>query len=225
MQKLIIEVKIMGNEKLREIKLSKASKYTILTAFLLTVIGGGLLTMSKTEEANESEIVNSDNVNVPEEKEEEIVVTQEEKLITPYKVNAQIKTYYYDINDNSATREKALIYYNGSYTPSKGIDYFYNNNNFEVIASFSGKVMDKKVDPLYGVSVYIKNDNGLVAIYSSLSDVNIKVGDNIKQGDVIAKAGSNTISSSLGNHLNFSLMKNDKYINPMSNFSKNIKDI
>jgi len=215
----------MENEKLREIKLSKASKYTILTTLAIAVITGGVISFARNGVEETDEVVNDDNVVEEDKKEEETTVVVEEKLITPYSVKAEIKTYYYDLNDDSATREKALIYYNGSYTPSNGVDYYYDNTNFDVMSAFSGKVVDKKVDSMYGASVYIQNDNGLVAIYSSLTDIKVNIGDEVKQGDIIARAGNNTIGSNIGNHLNFSLLKNGKYINPISNFSKNIKDI
>ena len=214
----------MEKEKLREVKLTKATKYTLLTAFLIGAIGLGVTSIDRDVENPTSEVVNSGVEETPKV-EEEIVVKEEEKLALPFKVNAQIKTYYYDLKDDANTREKALVYYNGTYTPSMAVDYFYNNQNFEVVASFSGKVIDKKVDPMYGVTLYISNDNGLMAVYSSLSDVKVSVGDIVKQGDVIAKAGSNTINSNMGNHLNFALLKDDKHINPLTNFSKNVKDI
>lgn len=214
----------MEKEKLREIKLTKATKYTILTTFLVGILGAGIIGISISDN-EESEVVSDSVVEKEEEKEEEIVVITEEKMQLPFKVNAQIKTYYYDLNDDASKREKALVYYNGSYTPSNGVDYFYNNHNFEVVSSFSGKVVDKVVDPMYGLSVIIENENGLVATYSSLTEVSLKVGDVVKQGDLIGKAGTNTIHSNMGNHLNFSLLKNGKYINPLANISKNIKDI
>lgn len=215
----------MEKEKLREVRLTKAAKYTVLTTFLIGAIGFGTATIMSNGEVRPTEPVSSGNVITPDDEKEEIVVVMEEKLIVPYTVNAQIKTYYYDLKDDSSIREKALVYYNGSYTPSNGVDYFYNNHNFDVIASFSGKVTDKKNDPMYGLTIYITNENGLTAVYSSLTDVEVNVGDVVKQGDVIAKAGNNTINSSMGNHLNFSLLKDGKYINPINNFSKNIKEI
>ena len=214
----------MEKEKLREVKLTRASKYTLLTACLIGAIGFGLTRIDDKTDNIPSESVNS-NIEETPVVEEDVVVKEEEKLILPFKVNAQIKTYYYDLSDDGNTREKALVYYNGTYTPSVGIDYFYNNQNFDVVASFSGKVIEKKVDSLYGITLYISNENGLMSAYSSLTDVKVSVGDIVKQGDVVAKAGSNTINSSMGNHLNFSLLKNDKHINPIGNFSKNIKDI
>ena len=228
MGKLYIEVKKMSNEKLKEIRLTKKAKYGFGTMFLVAAFGIGFASLATQASKDDyvAPVVNVDPVIDDGNKEEPVVVVEDEKLVKPFSVNATIKTYYFDLNDTSKNQENALVYYNGMYTPSNGVDYFYNNVAFDVMASFSGTVIERKVDPLYGASVYIKsNDNDLVAIYSSLSDVKVNVGDKVNQGDIIAKAGNNTINSNLGNHLNFSLLKNNKYINPLTYYSKVIKEI
>jgi len=217
----------MSNEKLKEYRLTKRAKYGFCSMFLVAALG---ITIASVATGEEIEETHNQHVNVTPEtpdKEEPVIVVENEKFAKPYKVDASIKTYYFDIADNSKNQENALIYYNGMYTPSTGVDYFYNNNAFDVVSVFSGTVIEKKVDPLYGATVYIKsNDNpNLVAVYSSLSDVGVNVGDSIKQGEVIAKAGNNTINSSMGNHLNFSLLKDDKNIDPLDYYSKVVKDI
>ena len=215
----------MENKKIREIKLSNASKYTMLTLSLMGVIGLGAVGVSNLIDSETEQVISDGVSNVEPETPEEIVSVKEEKLSNPFTVNAQIKTYYYDLNDDASIRENALVFYNGSYSPSTGMNYFYNNQNFDVVAVFSGEIIEKKVDSMYGVTVYLKHANGLIAVYSSLSEVNVNVGDKVNQGDVLAKAGTNTINSSMGNHLNFSLIKDGNYINPRDNFSKNVKDI
>ena len=222
----------MENRKLKDIKLTKKAKYGIATMCLATVLSLGVASFVNEEN---DEVVNNNQddeqqviVTPPvQDDEEQVVVEQKEKLVKPYTVNATIKTYYFDLADTSKNQENALIYYNGMYTPSMGVDYFYNNLSFDVVAAFSGTVIDKKVDPLYGVclSIQSKENPELVAIYSSLSNVNLNEGDKVAQGELIAKAGSNTLNSDMGNHLNFALVKNGKNINPLSYISKEIKEI
>jgi stage II sporulation protein Q len=197
----------MENEKLREIKLSNASKYTVLTLSLMGAIGLGAIGINNLVNPETEQVISDGVSNVEGETPEEIVSVKEEKLERPFTVNAQVKTYYYDLKDEASIRENALVFYNGSYTPSIGMNYFYNNQNFDVVASFSGEIIEKKVDPMYGVTIYLKHNDGLVAVYSSLSELSVNVGDKVKQGDVLAKAGTNTIDASMGNHLNFSLLK------------------
>lgn len=216
----------MSNEKLKEIKLTKRAKYGICSMFLVAALGIGVASVATM---GNSEDLNNQHVNVtPDTPDDEdpVVVVEDEKLAKPFTVDASIKTYYFDASDTSENQENALIYYNGMYSPSKGVDYFYNNTAFDVIAAFSGTVTEKKVDPLYGATLYIKSDdNNLVAVYASLSDISVNVGDKIEQGKVIAKAGNNTINSNMGNHLNFSLLKDNKNINPLKYYSSVVKDI
>ena len=222
----------MSNEKLKEIRLTKQAKYGIASMCLAAILGVGIASFmgnnqddvvvnNNTPDDDQQVTVTPENPN--DEKED---VVSEEKLFKPFNVDATIKTYYFDISDTSKEQENALIYYNGMYTPSVGVDYFYNNMPFDVLASFSGTVIEKKVDPLYGATISIKaDDSDLVAVYASLSDIKVNKGDKVKQGEVIAKAGSNTLNSNMGNHLNFSLVKNNKHIDPLDYYLKDISKI
>ena len=218
----------MSNEKLKEIRLTKRAKYGFTSMFLVAALGVGVASVATR--GNEDDIIHNNQVTVtPDTPDEDspVVVVEDEKFSKPFIVDASIKTYYFDINDTSKNQENAMIYYNGMYTPSTGVDYFLNNTAFDVISAFSGVVTEKKVDPLYGATLYIKsNDNqSLVAVYASLSNISVNVGDNVEQGQVIAKAGNNTINSNMGNHLNFSVLKDNKNINPLNLYSKIVKDI
>ncbi len=218
----------MNSEKLKEIRLTKRAKYGFASMFLVAAVGIGAASIATR--GNSDDIINNEyvsNIPIVEEKDDPVVVVEDEKLFKPYSVDASIKTYYFDINDTSKNQENALIYYNGMYSPSVGIDYFYNNNAFDVISAFKGSVIEKKVDPLYGATLYIKSEENpnLVAVYSSLSNISVNVGDKVEQGQIIAKAGNNTINSSMGNHLNFSLLKENKNINPLEYYSKAVKSI
>ena len=212
------------NEKLKDIRLTKSAKYGFGSMFFVAAFAIAIASIVNNIPVSnrENEVVNVDKGN---EEETPVLVVEEEKLIKPFDIDASIKTYYFDVNDTSKNQENALIQYNGMYTPSYAIDYFYSNVAFDVKSAFSGTVVEKKVDPLYGVMLYVKNDNGLIAIYSSLSNVKVNVGDKVNQGDILAKAGNNTLNSNMGNHLNFALEKNGQRINPLNYYSKNIKDI
>lgn len=217
----------MNNEKLKEMRLTKRAKYGIISMFSVGALAIAFASIATRGNVNNDEVVNvtPDIPNIEED--DPVVVVEDEKFIKPFTINATIKTYYFDASDNSDNQNNALIYYNGMYTPSVGVDYFYNNTVFDVVSTFSGTVIEKKVDPLYGATLYIKsNENSsLVAVYSSLSNISVNVGDSVNQGQVIAKAGNNTINSNMGNHLNFALLKNNKHIDPLDYYSKTVKEI
>ena len=216
------------NEKVKEIRLTKSAKYGFLTMGLVAIMAIGITSIANIDKGEGDVVVNNVIPGTSEENEDvPVVVIEDEKLDKPFSVNATIKTYYFDLDDTSSNQENALIYYNGMYAPSSAIDYFYNNVAFDVKSVFDGTVIEKKVDSLYGATVYIRSSENasLVAVYSSLSDIKVSVGDTVRQGDIIAKAGNNTLNSSMGNHLNFALLKDNKSINPLNHYGKNIKNI
>lgn len=216
----------MAKEKLKKVSLTKEVKAAIIVSFLAIFLFGGIMLLSTKE--NDDLIVVNPSIDEEEDKPGEEVQTPvvvEEKLAKPFNVNAKVERYFFDANDSSDIQELSIQEYNGKFTPSVAMEYSYGNKKFDVLASFSGVVSERKLDPLYGYMVYIKNDSGLVAVYGSLNDVVVNVGDTVKQGQVIAKAGTNTIDVVLNTHLHFALMKNDKLINPNKLFGQNIKSI
>jgi len=153
------------------------------------------------------------------------VVVAEEKLNAPFSIDATIVRYYFDVDDTLEIQEKAVFYFNGVYKPNTGVDYSFNDEKFEVKAAFKGSVASIKNDPLLGYTVYVNNGEGLTAVYASLSEVSVKEGDEVVQGDIIGRAGTNAIGSDLGNHLHFALLKNDVLVNPTSFMNKKLSEI
>ena len=217
----------MAEKKLKKVSLTKEVKAAIVVSLLAIFLFGGIMIFSNR--SNEDQVVvnpsDDSSVNEPSDEQPQKPVVVEEKLLKPFNVNAKIERYFFDVTDPVETQELSILEYKGAYTPSQAMEYTYNNTKFDVVAAFSGVVTERKVDPLYGYMVYIKNDAGLTAIYGSLSDVTVNVGDNVKQGDVIAKAGTNTVDAGLNNHLHFALMKNSKVINPNKYYSETLKNI
>jgi len=217
----------MAEKNLKKVSLTKEVKAAIVVSLLAILLFGGIMIFSNRGTGDQVVVNPSDTPNddTPNDDGPQNPVVVEEKLLKPFNVNAKIERYFFDVNDPAETQELSITEYKGKYTPSTAMEYTYNNTKFDVVAAFSGVVTERKVDPLYGYMVYIKNDDGLTAIYGSLSDITVNVGDNVKQGDVIAKAGTNTIDAGLNNHLHFSLMKNSKVINPNKYYSEILKNI
>jgi len=153
------------------------------------------------------------------------VVVAEESLLLPFTVDASIVRYYFDVDDTIEIQTKSVYYFGGVYKPNTGVDYSFNDEKFEVKAAFKGTVSSIKNDSLLGYSVYVNNGEGLTAVYASLSEVNVKEGQEIVQGDIIGLVGTNAIGSDLGNHLHFALLKNDVLVNPTSFMNKKLSEI
>lgn len=146
---------------------------------------------------------------------------EEEKGIKPFKVEAKVVLDYFDGKESDVD---SMTKFEGVYRANQGMDYAFNNEAFDVLASFGGKVSDVKEDPVFGKSITI-TDKELSITYQSLSESNVKKGDTVKQGDVIAKAGTNIYNKDLGNHLHIVVEKNNKIIDPEMMYDKTISEI
>lgn len=147
-----------------------------------------------------------------------------ETIYQPFNVDAKIMHYFFDPEDSIDIKSQALISYDGKFIPSIGIDYTYNNETFDVIASFSGKVIEKSIDPLYGLKIGIQSESGLISYYSGLSNTSCYLDEYVQQGDIIGYAGTSVINESLGNHLHFELKLDEFYLNPLKCYGKYVVD-
>lgn len=116
---------------------------------------------------------------------------------------------------------------NGSYMiESKGMSYSKPDNSvFDVTAIYDGTITEVVDDELYGVTVTIKHSNEVYSIYSSLSDVSLKVNDSISKGEVIGKASTSVEDIDAGVHVHLEILVNGNYVNPNNVYGKEINDI
>ena len=122
---------------------------------------------------------------------------------------------FYDENASSEDRQAAMIQTGNTFTANTGIDLAKDGDKtFDVMAALSGKVVVAEQHPLNGSVVEIKHADGLVTVYQSLTDVQVKVGDDVKQGTLIGRAGRNELEKDLGLHLHFEVRQDGKAINP-----------
>jgi stage II sporulation protein Q len=107
------------------------------------------------------------------------------------------------------------VQYGDTITPHTGIDLASpNDQTFDVLAALSGKVTVVEKNPLTGNQVEITDSNGLVTIYQSLTDIKVAQGAEVKQGDVIAKAGVNELEKDDGVHLHFEVHQSQYLTQP-----------
>lgn len=122
---------------------------------------------------------------------------------------------FYETTGTNEEKLEAMIEYGNTLTPNTGISLAREDNlTFTVMAAMSGKVTRVENLPLIGNLVEITHDNGLKTIYESLDDVIVVKDAEVKQGDMIAKAGRNELEKSLGIHLHFEVRQDDILINP-----------
>jgi len=66
----------------------------------------------------------------------------------------------------------------------------------------------------YGNVVVVQSTSNVVILYGHCSELNVRTGEQVAQGQVIAKVGSTGIST--GNHLHFEIRYNGKAVNPQN---------
>ena len=154
--------------------------------------------------------------------EAEPVINTKEKMISPYTdQTVTVGKSYYDYKADAATQEKSIIYHDNTYLQNSGTD-FISENVFDVVSVLDGSVTDVKEDDTLGKIVEIKHDNGYVSIYQSLSEISVKKGDMVTQGQVIGKSGTNELDKDMGNHLHFELYVNGQVVDPTLYLNKEI---
>lgn len=180
---------------------SSYKMYQILTA--------GVPIIDPSPKDTTSEVNNSQNdTNITP------TVNVSKTIIRPYTstdVSATIP--YYNIDGTNDEQAAALIYYEGIYMQNTGVLYT-SNNTFDVVSILDGTVKNIKEDSLMGNIVEIEHTNNLTTVYQSLGEVKVKVGDKVKQGDIIATSGQNKITADTSNALHFEVFYKGEVFNP-----------
>lgn len=92
---------------------------------------------------------------------------------------------------------------------------FTGNAGMNVVATASGTVSQVSTDPEFGNCVWIDHGNGYITIYRNKGDACVKQGETVVQGSTLF------IMTKKNNRLGYQMMKDEEYINPMSNININ----
>jgi murein DD-endopeptidase MepM/ murein hydrolase activator NlpD len=82
-----------------------------------------------------------------------------------------------------------------------------------ILASGDGKVIKAEYDSAYGNFIEIEHADNFVSKYAHARKLNVKAGQDVKRGQVIAEVGST--GRSTGPHLHYEILRNGAIINPM----------
>lgn len=153
------------------------------------------------------------------------VIATDIKLIRPYtNTEVTIGKSYYDYKAEKEEQENSITYYENTYMQNAGVDYVLKDT-FEVVSILDGTVIDVKEDDIVGKTITIKHDDKIVSVYQSLSEVNVKKDDQVTQGQIIGKSGTNKLEKDLGNHLYFELSIEGSVVNPEDYYDKKVNEI
>lgn len=128
--------------------------------------------------------------------------------------NLEVLQDYYDVTADAETREKALLVFNQTFSTSSGVSLSVNNEPFEVLAAMSGEVTEVKLDEFTGNEIVITHPNGMETRYSSVTDILVKQGDAVVQGQPLATTTENEWNPTAGIHLHFEVLEDGEHVNP-----------
>ncbi|MBA4495978.1 peptidoglycan DD-metalloendopeptidase family protein [Paenactinomyces guangxiensis] len=141
-----------------------------------------------------------------------------EEMVLPAGKNSQAvrTTGFYDEAGSQKSKEASLVKYANTYWPHTGVDFARKDGKtFDVVAVLDGKVTRIEDNPIVGYQVEIQHESGITTVYQCVDDVKVRKGQQVKQGDVIAKAGRNNFEKEAGVHLHFEVRnKNNQAVNP-----------
>ena len=192
----------------------------------LAITTGGQVTLDSSSSTSSSSISSSSLTTSSPTTSIPVNNPLDEVMGKPFNGNVQTVRYYFDANTPLEQLEDAIVFYNNKYEPSKGMDFALNNTEFNVIASLTGVVTSKVSDPIYGLTVTVASENDIEIIYSSLASADVQVGQEIKKGATIGKAGEAVFGSDLQTkHLHLQVKINSKLVNPQLYFGVAVKDM
>jgi murein DD-endopeptidase MepM/ murein hydrolase activator NlpD len=107
-------------------------------------------------------------------------------------------------------------------TPHGGMDLRATTGT-PVKAALSGRVVLTGDHYYAGKSIYIDSGGGVITQYFHLDSIEVKDGDIVKMGAIIAKSGQS--GRVTGPHLHFGLCLSGQQVNPEPIFTKNLADL
>lgn len=152
-----------------------------------------------------------------------------ENIMMPVKNfdSADIKRYFYNKNAKAEDQEAALVFYENRYHQNTGVDIGNKDNtSFEVVAALSGTVTKVAADDtLLGNIIEIEHGEGIVTVYQSIKEIKVEVGDQVKQGQVLAKAGESMFDEEAGVHVHFEIRKDGIPLDPLNYYQKPLSEL
>lgn len=148
-----------------------------------------------------------------------------QKLIWPVSmtdgVDAKVTMSAFDPTKDEKANASSILKYDNTYLPQNGVVVGrQDDKSFTVVAAAAGTVKSIEQDPLMGNVVVVSHDNGYETYYASLSDITVKKGDQVIQGQDLAKSGNNLLEADQKNHLHFEVKKDGQNVNPETELPK-----
>ncbi len=217
-------------------KKRKLKGYVLPTIYLLIlgVMAFGITFLSRNllERGQEEDKYYNYSMSVFDEQEESQESTENKETPTntdmiekPFSNDSvSIAKEFYQKDDTEENQQKALIYYENTYMPNTGILYECDKE-FEILAMYDGIVKEIKTDEILGSVIKIEHNEKLTTIYYTAGEVQVKTGDIVKKGNILAKSGQSKLQTTKKQTLLLETYWNGTLTNPNSVIGKNMTDL
>ena len=91
-----------------------------------------------------------------------------------------------------------------------------------ILAAADGTVTETGFDPVRGNYLVLDHGDGLTTLYAHCRNVDVKEGDTVQDGEMVAAVGSTGMST--GSHLHFEVRQDGEAQNPVAYFDSTIRD-
>ena len=146
----------------------------------------------------------------------------------PIKDEYVIAREYYDFSADKSVLANASMVSGSTRVNSKGISFAKEDNSvFDVYNVFPGEVIavSGSSESLEGYTITIKHENDITSVYSSLSSVNVNVGDIVDENVKIGVSGTTVKDTAAGIHVHLQILQSNKYINPKNAIGKETSEL
>lgn len=212
----------MYNRKVRKIMIPTIYAICVFAFVVSMYFAGVIANKYLFSKSNDLQYVDGE---ITEELDRDIPVVSTTTFVgRPYlDNNVKLAKSFYDYKADSESQERSIILYENTYMQNSGVDYS-SENVFDVVSILDGSVISVKDDNLLGTTIEVRHSNDLISVYQSLSNVIVKEGDELLQGQIIAKSGTSNINKELGNHLHFELYYKGAIVNPEEYYNKDVNE-
>jgi murein DD-endopeptidase MepM/ murein hydrolase activator NlpD len=111
--------------------------------------------------------------------------------------------------------------FSGNLAMHQGIDFSTGKQGEDVLAMAAGVVTFSGYKPDFGNMVQVDHGNGFETLYAHAKATQVKLGDVVKKGQVIALTG--TSGRATGPHVHFEVHKNGRVVDPASYIHSTIR--
>ncbi len=193
----------------------------------LTVILVSVLFIGKMMSTEYATAVDGPKVpeNIIKDNTTSVVEVTNETVNHPYLLEGvKVAKNFYSKDAKEEDQLNSLIFYKNSYMENTGVLYT-ADQAFDVVAVLDGSVTSITKDEILGNVVEITHSTELITVYHALGEVSVKVGDAVKQNDVIGQSGKVNIDKGYENALLFEVNYQGKILNPNDFYNMKVSEL